>query len=548
MFSSFGSFSRAWGRAIQVLVFALGIAMLLAGSAMAQQTCGGKKFKGRKKVDTVKDPNSNKVFEVFCVDDLYFKGEMICGNERICVSKCVFDFAGNRDFGIPGPGGGWEEYIWYNWDRSTCNLTVGETARRRGETPRQQADRIRQTLLDRGCDFNCYSWKPAGNKADGQGGITLVVGSGGTIVEETFIFEDEIEFAFEGGNPYLIEDPIMHTDESQGQVRAGDAAMFEDFQDGVMDSRYSALAGSGPVTVANGALNFDIVNAGDGIEIDVYDLNAMCLVLQDMNVGTFAVGNGFGIEMLFDDGSWIDVQLYQENSIRVKIKESGTNTEVVRKVDGVDLDEVDSIQVDWVPSDTALDRIEIEIKTKDGRRVVKKVRSGLKHEDGRTTAYRIRGLDITQDPPISIGAIMFSDEHWDVPADFYLGTDVDTVSVAGPSLCMVNVGETHLLDVLATGVRSLGIPEREITFQSLDATGGAVAFTNPLGVRTYDYSETTLITDELGFATAEFTAVKPGPVSIGVFVEGELMYTHTLEVVAEPDIMHVPDSRRHMKK
>lgn len=518
------------------MILIAALAALTAAPLLAQDTCGGGTFTGRKKVDTVKDPGSGKFVEVFCVDDLYFKGEMICGTKRTCFAKCVFDDAGNRDFGIPGPGGGWKEYVWYNWDRTTCNVTIAETRRRAGETEQQQADRIRQLLLDRRCDFNCYSWKPGANKADGDvSGVLLEVFTAGNQIESLFIPDEETEHAFEGGVEYLIEDPAMYADDSRGQVRGGDNAIFEDFEDGILDARYSALPGTGPLTVANGSLNFDIVQHGDGFQIDVKDLNPACLELSDMTVGDFSYGDGFGVQVLFENGESIELEMYQTNSVRVKVKENGTTDLWVRTVPGVDLKDVESVNLDWVPSDTALERVEIEIKTKTCQKIKKKVRSGLSHHDNATVAYRMFGLNIQYDPPMSIGSIGISDAHWDVPGDFYLGVDVDNVSVTGPSHCVAGVGEVYTLDALATGVRSLGIPDREVVYQVSPDSTGFVEFTNQYGLLSENGDEVTLVTDDAGHSYAEFVAVKPGTVIIDVIVESQVTQTYTLEVLPYSD-------------
>ena len=253
--------------ALVSLFLALGL-LFAAPNALAQAkctTCGGKKPNAphRKHVETIPDPNGNKSVEVYCVDDLYFKGEVICDGKRICFAKCVFDHAGNCDFPIPDPGGGpWKKYVWYNWDKDTCNVTWQDTAQRAGETPDQRDARVVQLLIDRGCDFNCYSWTAPANRPKKESGLRLIAYRDQKLVEDTVISEADADAAFEGENPYLIEDPIMHTEDAVGQFRIPNSVFIDDFENGELGDRYSALPGTGPVEIVDGALNFDIVEHG----------------------------------------------------------------------------------------------------------------------------------------------------------------------------------------------------------------------------------------------------------------------------------------------
>ena len=241
-----------------------------------------------------------------------------------------------------------------------------------------------------------------------------------------------------------------------------------------------------------------------------------CIMLGEMDLTPFLIGNGFGVELLFDTGESADVQLYQDNSVVVKIVEKnsdGTETKIFRKVEGIDADDIDSIQIDWVPSDTALDRIEIEIVTKAGKKITSKVRSGLKHDAGRTVAYRMRGLDIDKDPTVNIGSITYAEEHLDHVEGFYTGLHVDNIFV-GPPSNVFSLGEVDL-PVLAEG-HEVGIPERQIVFEILE---GNAEFINEFAMTSLDGRETTLLTDSEGVAIAQIYIYEPGLILIGVSID-----------------------------
>ncbi|MDJ0835377.1 MAG: hypothetical protein QNK37_02610 [Acidobacteriota bacterium] len=528
-----------------LLAFGLLVSAPYASAQPKCTTCGGKDPNAphRKHVETIKDPNGNKSVEVYCVDDLYFKGEVICDGKPICIAKCVFDSAGNADFPIPGPNGGpWEKYVWYNWNKDTCNVTWRDTARRGGETPAEREARIIKLLIDRGCDFNCYSWTAPGNSPKKESGLQFIAYRDGGLVEETTIPESDIEAAFEGGNPYLELDPLMYADDAVGQSRIPNSVFVDTFEDGILGDRYSTLPGStGPVQVVNGALNFDIVEHGDGFQIDMSDVaHPACIMLGEMDMTPFLIGNGFGIELLFDTGDSADIQVYQDNSVVVKIVEknsNGTETKLYRKVEGIDADDIASIQIDWVPSDTALDRIEIEIVTKAGKKITTKVRSGLRHDEGRTVAYRMRGLDISKDPTVNIGSIVFSEQHFDHVEGFYTHLEVDNILIdALPDT--VPVGQ---MNITAFAENFLGgIPERQLVFEVVE---GKAEFTNEFAMTSLDGRETTLLTDRQGMTTAHLNIMEPGMVVIRVGIDDTDLYRKCSILATEAEIQDLKDLR-----
>jgi hypothetical protein len=510
----------------------------------AQITCGKGDGPGKVHKHTDKDPNDpKKTLEWYCVDGAYFKIEVKCDQATTCFAKCVFDGGHNVPIPFPGPGG-WSKVIWYNWDHLMCGVHWKDTVRKSGETPDQQAERVRKLLIDKGCDFNCYTWTRAPKRQHVRPGAAtgkseLVVYRDGRKVRSMVIPPDQVDLLFDGGEPYLAEDPAMYAEAAQGQVGATADVLVDNFDTGRIDARYSALPGSGPLSLVNGSLSFNVAKAGDGLRIDVSDRNhPACLVLDGLDVAPFLVGNGFGILLEFEHGDSYDLQFYQANSVRVKAiekKADGTMTEVVRTVEGVDLKDVASVQIDWVPSDTLLDRVEIEITTKDGKKIGKKFRSGFKHEAGRTTAYRIRGLDITTDPPILIDRIFYSDVHTDAVDGFTANLHVDNLAVT--SMTPANGNLPGTIEVVAIGPSGDPLPERQIVF-SVD--NGAIAFNSLYGLLDAEGRELTLKTGPDGRARASFLGREPGNVLIHVDAEdGQALLTVPV-VVNTPVIVKDP--------
>ncbi len=488
-----------------------------------QITCGKDDGPGKVHKHTDPDPNDpKKTLEWYCVDGFYFKIEVKCDKATTCFAKCVFDGGHNVPIPFEGPGG-WSKVIWYNWDKVMCGVHWRETVQKPGETREQQAERVRKLLIDKGCDFNCYTWTRAPKRervrpGAAEGKTELAVYRNGRKVRSMVIPPDQVDLLFDGGEPYLIEDPAMHEETALGQVGATADALLDEFDAGRISARYSALPGTDPLALADGSLLFNIAKAGDGLRIDVSDRHhPSCLVLDGLDVAPFTTGDGFGILLEFEHGNSYDLQFYQANSVRVKAiekKADGTTTEVIRIVEGVDLKDIASVQIDWVPSDTILDRIEIEIMTKDGKKIGKKFRSGFKHEAGRTTAYRIRGLDITTDPPILIDRIFFSDVHTDTVEGFTGNLHVDHLAVT--AMTPAAGDQPGVVEVIALSPSGNPLPERQIVFS---VENGAIAFNSLYGLLDLEGRELTLKTGPDGRARASFVGREPGNVMVHVDAE-----------------------------
>jgi hypothetical protein len=163
----------------------------------------------------------------------------------------------------------------------------------------------------------------------------------------------------------------------------------------------------------------------------------MCAIFKGLSLTDMPVGAGVGFQLVFGDfaaGNSEDLELFHvAHSTRVKIVEdkAGVKTELVRVVTGINPDEIASVQIDWVTSPGILDRILIEIKAKDGRKITKEVRSGLTHDPTKKMAYRIHGLDIKTDPTVSVGELDLKDTHFIVPEPSGLVLLGSAVLIAG---------------------------------------------------------------------------------------------------------------------
>jgi hypothetical protein len=211
----------------------------------AQITCGKGDGPGKVYKHTTKDPNDpTKTLKWYCVDEAYFKIEVKCGDKATCFATCVFD--GGHNIPIPFPGKtGWTKVIWYNWDKVMCGVHWMDTLAKPGETPQQHADRVRQLLIDKGCDFNCYTWMPTkvkrARRPDGR--IRLDVFRDGQHTESMWMPANQVDFLFAGGHPSLVQDPAMFDTTALGQESAVAGVLLDDFDAGTIDARYSALPG-----------------------------------------------------------------------------------------------------------------------------------------------------------------------------------------------------------------------------------------------------------------------------------------------------------------
>jgi len=525
------------------------IALFLVLSPLAARaqniTCGHDDGPGRV-FKTSMDLGGGKTYKLYCVDGLYFEGEICCGAMCTPFGKCVFDGGRNTDHLFPGPDGSITKIVSYNWCPA-CGVTLADTARRRGETVQQWTDRVRALLTDRECDFNCYTWvRPAGIE-DPTVDQTINIFRKGQEIAEFFIPGSDAEFAYAGGNDYLVEEAQMHIIDLEGQVRAvGTVNTFvDDFEDGLLDKRISATSDAVPIDVSDGALTFNIASHGDGIVIDTQDLHPMCLVLEDISFSPFLPGNGVGLQLQFSTGDSADVQFYEMSTllakqVTVKVTQTigGVTNELRRKIPGVKLDDVKSVQIDWVPSPGAIDRVEIEITLANGMVVRQTVRSGLSHRDGATTAYVMRGLDITYDPEVSIGAVHYSDVHTDTVPGVAHSLSVEQI-VATAAAPVIRLGQPSV--VTFAGVASfngslVGVPRAELDISQAPSSGGRIAFTNQEVFCAVDASEISAVTDMSGNFTASFTPVTAGPVSLVVTTpDGAQTSTVSLVVTCAAD-------------
>lgn len=519
------------------------VALLAASPASAEITCGKGDGAGKVHKHTDKDPNDpNKTLEWYCVDEAYFKIEVKCGDDTTCFAKCVFDGGLNQP-GVIDPGGdGWDEIWWYNWDVKTCDVDLDDTKWNGTETAQEHRDRVKQLLLDKDCDFNCYSWSASeGVRLGSREEPPLIVEAyrKGEQVERAELTRAEIDDAFHGANPYLIEDPTMLDADAEGQAANDLTATLYDFEDGVVPANIDGLPGTDPIDVQGGSLYFNVAQTGDGIVIDTSGRHPSCLVFKGLDMGVFAPGNGLGFLLEFESGDSFDVQFYDltglfegpNKKVKVKAKEKkadGTTTEVIRTVKGVSLDEISHVQIDWVPSpDTLLERIEVEIVTKDGRVITQEFRSGLTHTAGATKAYRIRGLDISQDPPILVESLTISDLHTDYVEGHYGNLEIAAV-VANTSLQSMPVGRPFKLPVVAVGANGDGLPQRPIEI----FTSAGVEIANDFAMVSEDGTAATVMTDSTGLAMVELVAHEPGPVTVEIVSYGnEISQTMQFQAV-----------------
>ena len=534
-------FTFSGGSALLATVTVVSV-VLLPCRAIAQLTCNKSDGPGKVLKETATD-KSGKEMKVFCVDGVFLKVEVVCDGDdanATCLAKCVFDAGCNRAIYLLDEKKNFVQIIWYNWDRDTCTVRGPQTARRRGESRDAHAARVKRMLEEADCDFNCYTYtRPAGGGSGDKDHVVpidllLEVFRVGELVDTFLIPFAEQHGAFDGGIEFLVAEPAMFAEDSAGQTAfIALEEVVDDFEDGILEDRYSALPGSDAPFIQEGDLKFNIAEPDQGIAIDVEDLSPVCLSLRDVNLTGFDTGAGLGITMEFENGDSAEIQIFQENSLKVKAvqKKGSVETLIVRNIKDPDLkiEDIKAIQIDWVPGGL-IDKIEVEIVLKNGMKVRKRFRSGLKHADSANKAYRIRGLDISTDPQVCIGEIAFSDVH----SDFVVGRtndlDVDAVMSTGPAV--VPVGTTGEISALAQGFRDLGVPERELVFTVVkDQSTGDIAFTNPLGFTSVDDREVTLLTDSNGMAVATFEAKWAGTVVVEVsHEEGDPRQRISIEV------------------
>lgn len=520
--------------------------------ALMPWTCGHGDGPGKKLKTTCKD-TSGKVLNVYCIDGIFAKGELVCGAKTVCLATCVFDLGQNITIFEKDAQGAWTKIIWYNWDPKKCGIFFRDLpARKAGESKTDYADRIRRFLEGKNCDYNCYTWtkpKPGGQQQSlgirpaslGEDRIDLTLEAVREGRQETyFIPEEEIEQAFGGGIEVLRQEPAMFEPGAGGQAGDGRDRFVDDYEDGDIGASYSALPGTEPPYIENGDLKFYIAAEGEGIEIDVSDFQPDCVSFQDLNISPMAFGDGIEFLTLFESNNSIGLQIFQDDSVVIKVEENkgGARRFVRRRVDGINVDDITHVQIDWVSDPGRIDRIEIEIRTKDGKRINKRVRSGLTHDGNNTVkAYRLRGIKIERDPQICIGSIEFAQGHSDVVDGVTFPLTVQQVSLLPIHSKPIAVGEIGSLTALAQGVFDLGIPDREFVFTVVpEISSGWLVFSDAFALRSEEGTEVTLQTDRDGFAQAWFTPIYPGSVFIEVFNDqSALCKTAVIEIIRDPN-------------
>ena len=200
-----------------------------------------------------------------------------------------------------------------------------------------------------------------------------------------------------------------------------------DFRNGPPPSslaQISTLTPSTGLDYNSAGMNVTINSPGDGVLINPQTIQAVCAKFEDLRLDSFAPGDGVEFAGVFGDpadGNSAGVDLYQGNSTVIKIvQEIGKQKTTLRRtVAQINTNQVRSVQIDWISGGpNQLDTIAIEIQYQDGaeiKRLSMNSFSGLKHDPNKTTAYRIQGLNITQDPMVTVGDLALSTEHAFVP-------------------------------------------------------------------------------------------------------------------------------------
>ncbi len=381
--------------------------------------------------------NNRTTYNLYCVNQSYFKGEIVLndgqeGEMSYCFGKCVYTGGLNTRIFCTDKNGNWTRIVHFNWDPN-CGVSLAKAGQKDTETKAQWEARLRQQLADAGCRANVYETTiGGGGPLSGLQFVTVL--KFGEVIAEFSLTPDEAEEAYAGGNEFLVESDMM------GDVGTAQtdivSLVVDDYEDGVVGDRYSALGGADPPVESGGALSFSFENPGEGLNIDVLDLNPMCVEFAEMTLTTFPTGAGLGLEMAFENGNSLEWQVFQTNSVNIKaVQKNGpvTTTLYSGAIADLDASDIKSMAVDWVKNTNGFDFAEFEITTTDGRRIKRTVESGLEHDDARTSAYRMTGLDISADPTVSIGAVTFSPVHDSGPVLFFdCPADLDGNGEVGP--------------------------------------------------------------------------------------------------------------------
>jgi hypothetical protein len=168
---------------------------------------------------------------------------------------------------------------------------------------------------------------------------------------------------------------------------------------------------------SRGTMNIGLNQNGDGVSINPTAIHPVCVIFGNLSLNGFAVGQGVSFEVAFDPAAAnsLALQTFQvAASTKIKIVETTTiDSMTVRRTlleeiqEDIREEDIVSKQIDWVDDNNIL----IEINLRDGRPPIRRQRlSGLTHTTG-FLSYRIRGVDISLDPTVSVGSIALTDEH-----------------------------------------------------------------------------------------------------------------------------------------
>jgi hypothetical protein len=196
------------------------------------------------------------------------------------------------------------------------------------------------------------------------------------------------------------------------------------------DLSISKVTPSTGLDFSGGKMNLVFNSPGDGVLLDLPAFSAVCVQFDDLSLQGFSIGDGLSFEVLHGGGLPDDmtaVQLFEiASSVQFKVTETKNHvvTTLTASVENINASDVGKVQIDWIPFAGRIDRILIEITTKDGRKITKgqngELRSNFEHMPGAKSAYRLTGVNIATDPTLSMGRISFDSEHVPEPATLAL--------------------------------------------------------------------------------------------------------------------------------
>ena len=416
-------------------IFMLAVSLILGSfSANAQiLTCGGHDpaKAGKIKVDEFKD-SANNIIKFFCVDDIYFQGE-VCRADGINYpfGKCVFDAGRNKWVITKDAAGKFTKLCFFNVDGAGGGVTLDDLCPLPLETPADQEARLRKLILDKKVSGNiyCTTFSPGDQIIEGF--------ASGVFGQNLLLSPTEAISAYDSSSSQLLTlDPNMLTPPNLYQeylmvvpetssvmalslggtlfgvlmlrrkrtlfssikfsspkknltpsalvllilflpsIVSADTLTI-DFASGrppTSIAEISELTSSTGLDFSGGKMNVTMNNVGDGVLVSPTNFFPMCAQFEDLSLDDFSIDSGVSFEAVFGDsseGNSAALQLFHiANSTRVKVVETKNRvkTELFRTVEGINPDQVGKIQIDWVPLGGALDRILIEITTKTGEK------------------------------------------------------------------------------------------------------------------------------------------------------------------------------------